>query len=258
MNAMGMTQGFAPARKQVAACEIVRTFTNESPVNSRIARVQQFPLFLGLSAAACGEIVSAAREKHFLRRQIIYFQDDPVDQVILLTSGAVKTTQLSSSGNEVILRLCGPGEIIGANGVLSGRYHRAAAQVLSASRALIWSTASFETLSGRYPALRHNACLMLRELLMDLEKRFCEIATESVSLRVGHEIARLANRIGERVNGHVKINLSREDIAQLTGTTLFTVSRLLSRWKAQGFVSPGHRSVTVHNPQALLDLTEIE
>jgi CRP-like cAMP-binding protein len=255
---MGLTQGFAPARKQITTCEVVRTFAEEPPVQPRIARVQQFPLFLGLSAAVCEEIVSAAREKHFLRRQIIYFQDDPVDQVILLTSGAVKTTQLGRNGNDVILRLSGPGEVIGANGVLSGRYHRAAAQALSSSGALIWSTASFETLSGRYPALRQNACRMLCELLMDLEKRFCEISTESVSLRVGHEIARLADRIGERVNGAVRINLSREDIAQLTGTTLFTVSRLLSRWKAQGFVSTGREFIKVHHPQALSNLTEIE
>lgn len=181
-----------------------------------------------------------------------------MDQVILVTSGAVKTTQLGRNGNEVILRLGGPGEVIGCNGVTSGRYHRAAAQALSASHALIWGTASFETLSGRYPVLRRNACRMLCELLLDLEKRFCEVSTESATLRVGHEVARLADRIGERANGSIRINLSREDIAQLTGTTLFTVSRLLSRWKAQGIVSTGREFVTVHNPQALLNLAEIE
>jgi CRP-like cAMP-binding protein len=255
---MGMTQGFSPARKQIAVRGEVRPFRNEIPQDPRIARVQQFPLFLGLSKAACGEIVSAAREKTFFRRQVIYFQDDPMDQVILVASGAVKACQLGRNGKEVILRLSGPGEIIGANGVASGRVHRATARALSASQALIWSAASFETLSGRYPALRRNATRMLCELLMDLEKRFCEISTESAALRVGHEIARLADRIGECIHDSIRINLSREDIAQLTGTTLFTVSRLLSRWKAQGLVSTGREFVTLHNPQALLNLAEIE
>jgi len=68
----------------------------------------------------------------------------------------------------------------------------------------------------------------------------------------------LLNQVGRRVNGAVQINLSREELAQLIGTTLFTVSRLLSDWDEQGIVSAGRESVIVKNLEALVELSERE
>jgi CRP-like cAMP-binding protein len=99
---------------------------------------------------------------------------------------------------------------------------------------------------------------MLSKQLSDLEERFCEMSTQSAPLRVAHEIARLVNRIGMRVNNVIRLQLSREDLAQLTGTTLFTVSRLLSQWKKLGVVTVGREFVMVHDVRALADLAELE
>jgi len=251
-----MMQGFAHAVTGETVREPVLEFGNGNQLSQRIARVQHFSLFSGISAAARKEIVSAAREKLYSRRQILFMQDDPMERVILLVSGAVKTTQNGRNGNEVILRMSGPGELIGANGLVCVRHHQATAQVMSSSRALIWNAADFGALSVRFPMLRTNASGMLGEHLSDLEERFCEMSTQSAPLRVGHEIARLANRIGQRVNDAVKIQLSREDLAQLTGTTLFTVSRLLSQWKKLGIVTVGREFVMVHDAQGLAELSE--
>ncbi len=70
-------------------------------------------LFSGASSAACKEIVSAAREKKFESAQVIFHQGDSVRQVLLLTSGCVKLLQVGVNGNEIMLRLSGPGELIG-------------------------------------------------------------------------------------------------------------------------------------------------
>jgi len=77
-------------------------------------------------------------------------------------------------------------------------------------------------------------------------------------LRLSREISRLANRIGEDVKGSIKINLAREELAQLTGTTIFTVSRLLTQWKKQGIVSPGREIIMVRDPAALAELSKME
>ncbi len=236
-------------------CAAARTVGNGTELNHKAARVQHLPLFSGISPGACGEIVSAAHEKVFSRRQTIFFQGDPEEEVILLTSGSVKTTQLGQDGSEVILRLNGPGDLIGATGLGSTCLHRSTAQALGCSRALVWSASFFEGFSARVPVLRHNVARILDEQLTELEERFCEISTENVTNRVGHEIARLVNRVGERVNGAVKISLSCKELAQLTGTTLFTVSRSLSQWKEQGIVSTGRRALIVHDPQALAGLS---
>ncbi len=253
---MGLAQEYEPARNMPAVCAAARTFGKGFQLNHSATRHQHLSLFSDLSLAALGEIVSAAREKPYSRRQTIFSQGDPVEQVILLASGSVKTTQSGQNGTDVILRLSGPGDLIGVPGLGRRCHHRSTARALTSSRALVWNAAVFEALSARFPALRHNQTRILDDHLRELEERFCEISTENVASRLGHEIARLATRVGERVNGAVKISLSCEELAQLTGTTLFTVSRHLSQWKEEGLVSTGRRVVMVHDAQALAELSE--
>jgi CRP-like cAMP-binding protein len=243
-------------RSSPAACAAPRPLTNDTQLDSRAARVQHLPLFSGISSADRREIVSVARDKVFSRPQRIFLQGDPERLVILLMSGSVKRTQLAQAGTEVILRLSGPGELIGDAGLGSVLLHRSTAWTLGPSRVLVWDTTVFDSLLKRFPILRHNVTRMLGDRLSELEERFREISTESVPVRLSHELVRLANRVGERVNGAVKINLSREELAQSTGTTLFTVSRLLSRWKVEGIVSTGRRAVMIHDPQALAEFSE--
>ena len=254
MQCMEFTPEFDQASKRPTVCAAALALGNGTQLNHKAARVRHLPLFSGISPAACVEIVSAAHEKFFSRRQTIFLQDDPEEQVILLLSGSVKTTQSGQNGTEVILRLHGPGDLIGATGLDSRSLNRSTAAALSPSRVFIWAPTVFERLLQRFPMLRHNVARMLGDHLRELEERFREISTENVPLRLGHEIVRLANRIGERVNDAVRISLSCEELAQLTGTCLFTVSRHLSHWKQEGIVSTGRREVMVHDPQALADL----
>jgi CRP-like cAMP-binding protein len=132
------------------------------------------------------------------------------------------------------------------------------AQALRISTLIAWDTAVFEGLSQRYPTLRHNAARILCQHLEELEERFREVSTEKVAARLSHQLVRLLNQVGLRVNGKVEINLSREELAQLTGTTLFTVSRLLSEWDQLGIVSTRREAVAVHDLQALVELSERE
>jgi CRP-like cAMP-binding protein len=132
------------------------------------------------------------------------------------------------------------------------------AQALRVSTALSWDTAVFEGLSLRYPTLRRNVARILCQQLEELEERFREVSTEKVAARLSHQLVRLLNQVGLRVNGKVEISLSREELAQLTGTTLFTVSRLLSEWDQQGIVSTRREAVAVRDLQALVELSERE
>jgi CRP-like cAMP-binding protein len=87
--------------------------------------------------------------------------------------------------------------------------------------------------------------------LLELEERFREVATERVGQRVARQVLRLMEQIGTPVDGAVEIGLSREELAQMTGTTLFTVSRLLSAWEARGMVRPRREAVTICDVQSL-------
>jgi CRP-like cAMP-binding protein len=112
-------------------------------------------------------------------------------------------------------------------------------------RALVWDAPTFKALVARYPVLHQNMVRILSEDLGELEERFREVATERVAPRVARQLVRLLARIGRSANGAVEVSLTREELAQMTGTTLFTVSRLLSAWEERGMVKPRRESVTV-------------
>jgi len=231
--------------------------SNSGAALSKLAdQFQSYALFTDLSASEIREIIAPARERIFLRRETIFSQGDPLRQVFLLTSGCLKITQLGQNGAEVILRLNGPGEVFGASGWSTRGVHGSSARTLQSSTALVWDAGVFEALAENFPILRRNVARILHQRLQELEERFREISTEKVASRLGHEIARLLQQIGQHINGAVQLNLSREELAQWTGTTMFTVCRLLSKWEREGIVSTGREAVQVHNLQALVELAE--
>jgi CRP-like cAMP-binding protein len=172
----------------------------------------------------------------------------------------VKITQFDWNGNEVILRINGSGEIIGAFGLLASatRTYCSTAQTLQPSTALVWEAASFESILGRFPIFHRNVTRVLQDRLQELEQRFRKVSTEKVGPRVSSQLIRLTKQLGLPIEGQVKIGLSRAELAQLTGTTLFTVSRLLCRWQSLGIVHAGRRAVLVRDVEALTEISQKE
>ena len=230
----------------------------ESLLHRRAAEIQGFPLFSGISPDDSKQILTPATYQEFSRREVIYQEGDPINKVFLLISGSAKITQVAPNGGEVILRLSGPGELVGKIRFESQARHGSLAQALGSSTALVWDASVFESLCHRFPALRRNAMYGISKSLEEMEERFREISTEKVAVRLSHEIVRLMDQVGRQVNGAVQISLSREELAQLIGTTLFTVSRLLSDWDERGIVSIGRETVSVSNVQGLKQLPETE
>jgi CRP-like cAMP-binding protein len=182
---------------------------------------------------------------------MLYAEGDPVRHVLLLTSGFAKVTQLGPGGTEVILRFCVPGGVLGAVGLFSNGRHYTAAQVFQLCRALVWEAPTFDALLKRFPVLQYNMVRILGDDLRELQERFREVATERVAPRVARQLLRLLENMGRAVDGTVEVGISREELAQMTGTTLFTVSRLLSTWEADGIVKPRRQAVAICDVRAL-------
>jgi CRP-like cAMP-binding protein len=117
---------------------------------------------------------------------------------------------------------------------------------------------AFERLVDRFPLLRRNIASILERHLNELEIRYREVSTEKVSSRLSNLLVRLVSQVGRRIEDCVEIALSRRELAQLTGTTLFTVSRLLCQWEALGIVSARREVVLVHDVPALQELSREE
>jgi CRP-like cAMP-binding protein len=214
------------------------------------------PLFSGILPGDYTRLSAAARVKDFARGEMLYIEGDSVQQVLLLTSGFAKINKLGLSGTEVLLRFSVPGDVLGAVGLFSTGKHCTTAQAFRLCRALVWDATAFKAIVERFPVLNQNMVRIVADELLELEERFREVATERVGPRVARQLGRLLEKIGRPVDGAIEIGLSREELAQMTGTTLFTVSRLLSAWEARGIVKPRREAVTICDVQSLLAITE--
>lgn len=183
-------------------------------------------------------------------------EGERVRQILLLTKGVAKITQLGLRGSEVILRLALPGDLVGAVGLFGKGRYCTTAQAFQPCEALIWEAAAFRTLVAAVPVLKQNILRVLVQYTEELEERFREVATERVAPRVARQVVRLAEQIGQPIHDGIEIALSREELAQMTGTTLFTVSRLLSVWEAAGYVKPRREIVTICELGSLRGLAE--
>jgi CRP-like cAMP-binding protein len=220
--------------------------------------VRQFALFADISLVDRGSIISSARLRHFSQRQAIFVEGEPIRRVVLLLEGCVKLTQSGSNGQEVILRLAGPGELVGELGSGNLTDYCSTAIAVEPSSALVWNANDFAAVGDRFPVLRRNATRALERRLNDIDTRFREISTEKVSPRLSKQLVRLLYQVGKCANGEMTIALSRRELAQLTGTTLFTVSRLLCQWELRGIVTPRRKAVLVRDLAALVGLAQEE
>jgi CRP-like cAMP-binding protein len=213
-------------------------------------------LFSGIPSNECATIFAGARRREFTRDEVLYSEGESVRQVMLVTSGLAKINKLGVAGTEVILRLGVPGEFLGADALLATHGHYTTAQAFRSCRVLAWDAPTFKAMAERFPVLHQNMVRILSEYMLELEERFREVSTERVGPRVARQLLRLAVRIGRPIEGSIEIGLPREELAQMTGTTLFTVSRLLSAWEVCGLVKPRREAVAICNIRALRAVAE--
>jgi CRP-like cAMP-binding protein len=208
-------------------------------------------LFTGLTERDCMEIAACARARTFARDELLFAQGQPVRSVILLQSGSVKHTQLSADGNEVLLWMSGSGDAVNVQPESSTRCHTCTARAMDHCKALVWEYGRLQALLNQYPRIRENISRILAGRLKELEERFREVATEKVATRLALTLLRLMKRIGAHTSEGIQISLSREELAQMTGTTLFTISRILSRWAEKGLITARRESILIGDPKRL-------
>jgi CRP-like cAMP-binding protein len=216
---------------------------------------QSAAIFKDLSNAECQEIVSNATERQYAGRQLIVHEGDEGRAVLMVLWGRVKVSQVSHTGDEVILRVQASGEVISGLGMLPGESHSSTIRALEACKVMSWKVEDFHWLCARYPALQRNALQIMSEKLHILQECFCEMATLRVPSRLARTLVRLAEQEGCE-GPNVPITFTCEELGQMTGTTLFTVSRLLCKWTEMGLIYPENRGVVIRDVGGLLAIAD--
>jgi CRP-like cAMP-binding protein len=232
------------------------TIPNPVPVTAEL--LERIELFQGLDSDALAAVVQTAHIHSVPSGSCFFFQGDPATRFYVLIEGRVRLTQVTAEGQQVILRFITPGEGMGIVAALGAMLYPASAEALDACRALTWEGVAVAALMEQYPRLALNGMRLLAQRVREFQDRLRELATERVERRVARMLLRLARQSGHKVAAGILIDLplSRQNLAEMTGTTLYTVSRILSQWEAQGLVETGRERVVIRRPHGLVVIAD--
>lgn len=188
-----------------------------------------------------------------------FMQGDPAAHLYIMLSGRAKLFQTGLDGQQVNLRTLNPNELFGAIGaVQENAVYPAFAQAMEDCTTLAIDCKQFRRLLESRPHLSFGMMKLMTGYIQEMQERYRELATERVEQRIAHVLLRLAAQTGKKVENGVLIELqfSRQDLAEMAGTTLYTVSRTLSMWEKKGLISTGRERVVLTNPHGVMRLAE--
>jgi CRP-like cAMP-binding protein len=220
--------------------------------------IADLPPFQGLTPEQLDDVLQQARPARYPKNTAVFRQGDAAHLFFVLLHGHLRVMKVTADGQQVVVRYIVPGEMFGIAVAIGLDSYPATALAVVDSVALMWPSSAWPLLSSKYPILAASTLQTLGQRLQDAHTRVVEMSTEQVERRVAHALVRLAGQAGRNVERGVEIDfpISRQDVAEMTGTTLHTVSRILSAWEQQGLVESGRQRIVIRDPHRLFVLAQ--
>jgi CRP-like cAMP-binding protein len=220
--------------------------------------VASLSMFAGLAPAEQDDLLSEARSVRYPKGSAVFEQGAEADRFFVLLHGHLRVEKTTAQGHQTVVRYVSAGELFGVAQAMNLAHYPATAVAAVDSIALVWPSSSWTRLTAKYPSLAGSVMQTIGNRLQDTQARVIEISNEQVEQRVAHALLRLAKQAGRKVEAGIEIDfpISRQDIAEITGTTLHTVSRILSAWESQRLVEGGRQRIVLRDPHRLQLLAE--
>jgi CRP-like cAMP-binding protein len=220
--------------------------------------IADLPLFAGLDPDGLDEMMREAQPVRYPKGTNVFQQDAEARSFFVLLHGHLRVVKLTPDGQQVVVRFVAPGDMFGVAAAIGRTTYPATATAAVDSLALVWPSAAWPRLVARHPQLAVNTLMTVGSRLGEAHTRVLEMSTEQVERRVAHTLVRLAQQGGRKVPAGIEIDfpISRQDVAEMTGTTLYTVSRILAAWEGRGLIEGGRQRIVVREPHKLFLLAE--
>ena len=215
--------------------------------------LRKTPVFRVLSPVDRETVARAASIRTYSKGDTIFEEGEPSDAFYTIASGRVKIFKMLPSGKDLILEVFGAGDPLGAVAAYDGRPFPASAVALEDTTCLMIPRPEFFTLLEQHPTLVRGLLLGLTHRLVELTNRLAELSGGTIERRFARLFLKLSSQMGrpERGGAFVPLSLSRQELADLTGTTIETCIRIMSRWGKQDIVRTEKDGFVVLNKDAL-------
>lgn len=216
------------------------------------------PPFSKLERSQIREILDQAAVRRYDADQSVFSEGDKADRFYMLLDGYIRVVRLTPEGEQVISLHIPSGQLFGIAKAIGRDSYPATAMTAAESIVLSWPTRLWEEFLGRYNGFATETYKTVGARVGEMNNRIMEMATLHVEQRVANALLRLINQTGKKTDGGIEIDfpITRQNISEMTGTTLHTVSRLLSAWQKQGIVESQRKRIMVCDAHRLVELAQ--
>ncbi|HHG73954.1 Crp/Fnr family transcriptional regulator [Persephonella sp.] len=219
--------------------------------------LKEIPLLEDIPPEEIKKISTYFHLKEYKKNEYIFFEGDEEPGIYIVIDGIVKLIKETADGKTVILRLVTPKEVFGW--LVMGESRPTStytAQALVDTKVLYISNQDFLKLLNLYPALAVKITCDASKMLLEAYDRLKSLAAEKVEGRIANLLLELSRKIGKEEDGKIVIRapITRQDLAEMTGTTVETAIRIMSKWKKEGIVNTERGKIEILDPDYLEDL----
>jgi len=218
------------------------------------------PPFAQLERRQIRRILDQANSRRFDAGAAVFEEGAPAERFYMLLDGYIRVIRITGTGEQVIALHIPAGQLFGIAQAIGRDTYPATAVTASEAIALGWPARLWDDFVAEYPGFATETYKVVGKRIGEMNTRIVEMATQQVDRRVANALLRLINQTGRKVEDGIEIDfpITRQDLSEMTGTTLHTVSRLLSAWEKQGLVESRRRRIKVRDPHAIVVLSGAE
>lgn len=227
-------------------------------LNMRLSILHGTPFFAQLPHADVEQINLLFREYGYTSGETIYFSGDPATHLYVVASGQIKLLRHSVTGQDVLIDVLSPGEFFGSLSALEEAAYSDTAQAQTGVCVLGIAVEDFRALLARYPSVALTVLDLTSKRLQEAHEMLRQISAHSVEKRIAYVLLKLGDKLGEASDEGLLIQmpLTRDDIAQMTGTTTETASRIMSQFQKDGLIESGRQWVAIADGERLAQIAE--
>ena len=217
---------------------------------SRAEILKQSLLFSSLKEGELAELSKLAIERNFKPDEFVFWEGDAPDYFYIVVEGRIKIAKYSSSGKEFIIAFFGPSEMFGEVAVFEGKPYPASAQAVADTRVLVIKKDDFLSFLATRPQVALEIINVLGGRLRDAQSRLKDLAGERVEQRIAMTLLMLSSKLGHT------LPFTRQEIANMAGTTTETAIRVTSQLKERGIIRSVRGKITILDETKLKLLSE--
>lgn len=211
------------------------------------------PYFRSLNQEQVERVQTEFNQHHYREGQVIQTAGEPASRISIVGAGSVKLVRSTLDGKDVLLDLLTPGDHFGSLAELGDAVYRETAIAHTECCILSTTAPRFAGMLREYPGVALDSLEMVASRLRDAQATIEQLSAYPVEHRVLQVLLQLANKIGVERDGAILIDvpLSRQDLADMTGTTVESASRVMSDLRRDGLIASGRRWISILERDAL-------